>query len=236
MASYQIAGLQVEMSPQSNLLKRRSAPYLSGTADPVQMILHGECHDAAEYARLAQSFYDQLLNFDGFLLHASAVDYKGCAYAFSAPSGTGKSTHAAFWEETLGAQIINDDKPAIRRINGVFCACGTPFSGKNDKSKNICVPLCGIAFLHRAKENTVRRLTAKEALWALLNETIRPSDASAYIRLLLLLEELINTVPVWSLGCTLSKEAALFAKNVMVSSTSDAAIKKKGTGTVEAEL
>lgn len=235
MAIYRIAGLQVEMSPQSALLKKRSAPYLSCTDAPAQMRLHGEGEDTAEYARVAQSFYEQLLSFDGFLLHASAVCYNGRAYAFSAPSGTGKSTHAAFWEQQFGAQIINDDKPAIRRIDGAFCACGTPFSGKTDKSKNICVPLGAIAFLHREEENTARRLTAKEALLALLNATLRPNDENTYTRFLLLLEALLEEVPVWSLGCTLSKEAAFSAREALLSDTPDIA-QKRGTHGVEAPM
>ena len=45
----------------------------------------------------------ELPRFDAFLLHAAVVEHQGCAYAFAAPSGTGKSTHAALWQSVFGA-------------------------------------------------------------------------------------------------------------------------------------
>ena len=42
-------------------------------------------------------------------IHSSAVEYKGKAYAFGAPSGTGKSTHARLWNGFVGAKYINDE-------------------------------------------------------------------------------------------------------------------------------
>ena len=49
----------------------------------------GEC----EYIYAGMEFYTKLLLHDGMMLHASAVAMEGKCYLFSAPSGTGKSTH-----------------------------------------------------------------------------------------------------------------------------------------------
>ena len=71
----------------------------------------GEC----EYIYAGMEFYTKLLLHEGMMLHASAVAMEGKCYLFSAPSGTGKSTHTKQWQKFFGeekAEIINDDKPA----------------------------------------------------------------------------------------------------------------------------
>ena len=87
------------------------------------------------------------------MLHASAVVVDGDAYLFSAPCGTGKSTHASLWLKYLkhkNPYILNDDKPAIRIVNDNIYVYGTPFSGKTDKNKNEKANLKGIAFLEQS--------------------------------------------------------------------------------------
>lgn len=208
MPLYRIAGLTVDMQPHFALTGRRAEVYRTD-ATSADLLLTGQQDDAAsEYASLARSFYEQLLGFDGFLLHASVVELEGKAYAFSAPSGTGKSTHASFWEREHGASVINDDKPAIRLIDGTFCACGTPFSGKHDKSRPVCVPLAGVVFLHRAAQTTVQKMPLSKALWSLLDQTLRPKTARDYERLLTLLEEMLRQVPVYAAGVTNDPAAA----------------------------
>ena len=207
MPHYRIAGLTVAMQPQHNVTLRRAEKYRTD-AELADITLVGDGDAWEEHAALAQSFYEQLLSFDGFLLHASAVAYNGKAYLFSAPSGTGKSTHAAYWCSELGAVVINDDKPAIRLIDGAFYACGTPFSGKHDLSASLCVPLGGIAVLSRGQENTAHRLSTTEALWSLLNQTLRPEDTASYMKLLSLVETLLTNVPVMAISCTNDPTAA----------------------------
>ena len=199
MPLYTVAGITVSMSPQYPLSQSRANPYRceNGVA---QMTVVGAGDEYEEYAALASSFYEQLIGFDGFLLHASAVEYNGQAVAFSASSGTGKSTHSSFWCKELGAKIINDDKPALRRMDGVFYACGTPFSGKRPLSRNVCVPLKAIVFLTRAPQTSVRRLPPQEALFRLLSQTLRPQDAVLYERLLGLIEDLMRQVEFYEAG------------------------------------
>lgn len=80
------------------------------------------------YMLTGSDFYTQLLKFRGILLHSSCVVVDGAAYAFSADSGTGKSTHTALWLKHFGnrAYMLNDDKPAIRLVGDRVYACGTP--------------------------------------------------------------------------------------------------------------
>ena len=57
-------------------------------------ISEGEFSDAyLESVCMYRNLCLQLPKYGAFLLHASCIEVDGVAYAFSAPSGTGKSTH-----------------------------------------------------------------------------------------------------------------------------------------------
>ena len=192
MKRYSIAGLKVEMDPHLPMLTDRSAHYLSTEEGPIDITVpyredwyieknkeHPQLNrQETEYVWSGEEFYLKLLLFGGFMLHASAVVHDGFAYLFSAPSGTGKSTHTSLWLNTFADSfILNDDKPAIRLIDGRFYACGTPFSGKTNLSENVCVPIKGICFLHRSPTNEIKKCESKEALKNIMNQTVRPSNA-----------------------------------------------------------
>ena len=141
MKRYEIAGLQVDMEVSGRTL-RQAAPYAvpaQGAADVtlnydrsqlVESLTQHWDAELAEYMGTGALFARHLLRHDGFQLHASAIILEGKAYLFSAPSGTGKSTHASKWLRLFGARYLNDDKPALRLIDGVWYACGTPWSGR----------------------------------------------------------------------------------------------------------
>lgn len=130
---YKITGLTVEMESFGRTVTQ-AEPYL---CEPVEQPDIRICSDwqrlkkiaghlsdeDCEYLSSGGSFYNQLLKFDGMLLHSSAVVMDGYAYLFSAPCGTGKSTHTALWRKVFGedrARILNDDKPALRFEDGRF--------------------------------------------------------------------------------------------------------------------
>src|SRR5574344_200786 len=62
-----------------------------------------------------------LSDYNGFFLHCSCLELNNHAFIFTAPSGTGKSTHTALWRKHFGKSVtmINDDKPIVRLENGV---------------------------------------------------------------------------------------------------------------------
>lgn len=170
-----------------------------------------------EYMLTGTLFYQRLLQFDGLVLHASAIAVDGKGYVFSAPCGTGKSTHAALWQERFGARtvLLNDDKPALRRTDDTWRVYGTPWSGKTDKNLPLSAPLCGICLLKQDTHNRIRRVTAKEALNEIFTQTLRPATADEMHALLTLLDSLLTTVPLYMLGCTASPEAAELAYATM---------------------
>ncbi len=56
----------------------------------------------AEYDYLYQKYGKFLPHFNAFLLHAVVLEKDGKAFAFSANSGVGKTTHARLWMDTFG--------------------------------------------------------------------------------------------------------------------------------------
>ena len=173
--------------------------------------------DDCEYLGTGGCFYKELLKFDGFRLHASAVVVDGRAYLFSADSGTGKSTHTNLWLKLFGdsAYILNDDKPALRMIDGVWYAFGTPWSGKHDISVNSEVPIAGIAMIERGENNEIFLYKGKNAVYDLFVQTNRPKAMEYRIKLLDLLDKLMTQVPIWKLKCNMEPEAAIVAHEAM---------------------
>lgn len=170
-----------------------------------------------EYFGSAQSFYRQLVNFDGLVIHASSVMMDGRAYLFSAPSGTGKSTHTRLWLAQFGerAAILNDDKPALRRVDGRWYAYGTPWSGKHDISINTRVPLAGICVLRRGEINRIERYNGPAAVHALLEQTTRARNPEFMGKMLVLLDKLLTEIPVWRMECNMAPDAAIMSHKAM---------------------
>lgn len=174
--------------------------------------------EGAAYMESGTQFYRALLDFDGMMLHASAVAVDGKAYLFSGQSGIGKSTHTGLWQKTLGEKVklFNDDKPALRRLDGEWYAYGTPWSGKHGININMKVPVAGICFLKRGEENKIRRLSPIEALPQVLAQTLRKfKDAERLSLMLTIVDKLVKEVPIYELCNRPEAEAAKLSYETM---------------------
>ena len=160
----------------------------------------------AESLAVLRKLSDILLERETILFHGSAIAVDGWAYIFTAPSGTGKSTHARLWRELLGdrAKMINDDKPFLR-VADPCIVYGSPWDGKHHLSSNVALPLKAICFLSRDTENHIEPIPADKALPQLLSQAYR---AEAADRILPLVLKLAETVPLYTLGCNMAPEAA----------------------------
>lgn len=166
---------------------------------------------------LGELFRYFILEHSGLIMHASSLMYKGGGVMFSAPSGTGKSTHTSLWRDSFGDDVtmINDDCPALKfNENGVFI-CGTPWSGKTEINHNVCAPLKAVVMLSRSPENTIRKLNPSEAVFLALREVRRPVFEDKLQKTLDNVSQLLSTVPVYLLGCNISSEAAELVKNTV---------------------
>ncbi|MBE6570765.1 MAG: hypothetical protein E7656_00770 [Ruminococcaceae bacterium] len=231
MEKYNIAGLLVEMEPKFPLLSQRAHMYSVDTADKADFSIDiplaaisakskntpGMSEEACEYAWYGYEFYKRLLRFDGMMLHSSCIAVDGQAYLFSASSGTGKSTHTSLWKEHFGdrAVYVNDDKPALRFMDGKVCACGTPFSGKTSLNSNIIVPVKGICLLNRGVENSIRVADRVSAVPKLFNQSYRPQDPELMDLALGILGRVLESVPVYELFCNISDDAVLTSYQFM---------------------
>ena len=104
-------------------------------------------------------------------------------------------------------EFINDDKPAIRLIDGEFFACGTPWSGKTDLNSDATVPMGGVAILRRGTENTISIADNRLAVISLLKQTHLPAFNEGTDNLASLLDKFVRTTPVFDFACDISEDA-----------------------------
>ena len=219
MKRYLIAGLTVDMEV-SGRTELQAEPYRISADGPADITLSCDARrvlelnpelndlDTALYMGTGVHFSRALLKHSGTFLHASAVVLDGKAYLFSANSGTGKSTHTEKWCRLFGATYLNDDKPALRLVNGVWMAYGTPWSGKHDLSCPIGVPIGGIAFLKRGDENRIEPMAAQKAVPQLMVQSQWKLNMQQMQTQLDLMDHLLRTVPIWELTCRNEDAAA----------------------------
>ena len=175
-------------------------------------------YEAACYMESGYHFYARLLAFDGVMIHASALSCDGKAYLFSGPSTVGKSTHTRLWQQTFGdaVQVFNDDKPAVRLVDGTWYAYGTPWCGKDGINLNQKVPLGGLCFLKQGMENRIRRLSAAEAFAMCMAQTQRFWKPENVEKQLQLMDKLVRQIPVWELENMPGREAARLSHDTMI--------------------
>ena len=230
MPKYNIAGVIVEMNPMFDRTISQAKPYLTTSLNSPDISIELSIEkleeikkrynhlnlEEIEYIFLGQLFYRHILKHNGILLHSSCVVKDNQAYLFSAPSGTGKSTHTNLWlEEFKDAFILNDDKPAIIYKDNTLYAAGTPFSGKHDISKNALVPIKGICFIERSSNNWIKEISSKQAIFEILNQTERIPYEEDMNLILEHISNIVKNTKIYKMGCNISIEAVYTSYNKM---------------------
>lgn len=143
------------------------------------------------------------------LIHGASISYLDKGYLFTAPSGTGKSTHIRLWHKYLGdnVNIINGDKPFISLDNSTPFIYGNPWAGKEHWHRNCSYPLAGICFVTRGAMNRIRRLSPSDCLTLVLNQVFLPADSDSASKTLELIDILIRRTPIYLLECDMSEDA-----------------------------
>ncbi len=185
-----------------------------GDSDVSQYVRHcGRPITAAEAESylLYRRICEQMPYYDGILLHAAAVEMDGKGYLFSAPRGTGKTTHTNLWlAHFLGrATVINGDKPILRRAaDGRFWFYGTPWCGKEGREENRRAPLTAICFLKQGSTNRMALSSTTDTTVGLLQGTLLPPDTESQDRMAALIGEIVRTIPAYTLVCRPEPQAA----------------------------
>lgn len=184
----------------------------------------------AEFTALYRPLAEFMPSDGGFVFHGACVSYDGGGYLFTAPSGTGKSTHIRLWKQYLGRpiDIVNGDKPIITAREGEPVTIhGTPWAGKERWQKNRRVPLRGICLVTRGKPS-VRRANPGDHLGFLLKQTFFCDKEGVNETTLTLMDRVLREVPLWIMECDISREAAKRSFEAMTGADFDSVASGQG--------
>lgn len=170
-----------------------------------------------EIIALQRKIADAFFDYGIVLFHGSVIAVDGCAYMFTAKSGTGKSTHTRLWREMLGecAIMVNDDKPFISVDGDSVIVHGSPWNGKHKIGNNISVPLKAICILERGEINKIKKISVAEALSMLIQQSNRPRQPELMVKYLELLDGVAKGVAFYRLACNMTPEAAEVSYSAM---------------------
>ncbi len=105
-------------------------------------------------------------------LHAAAVETNNEAYAFTGPSGVGKSTRVASWIQAFDSKLINGDRPLINVRD--LKLYGVPWDGKEQCFRSINYPLRTICEVRRSDDVYVRKMSFEQKRKLLLRQCFIP--------------------------------------------------------------
>ena len=225
----ELAGIRIRIENQYSFIARQCQDYIctgddyafsvSVTEDEIREeqkngdFASGYCESICAYRHICEI----LPSYNVFLMHSSVIEANGYAYAFTAKSGVGKSTHTSLWLKNVpGARVLNGDKPLYRLENdGTLTVFGTPWNGKEGWGENISAPLAAICFIERGETNTISPATEDDIINRLMHQLLLRGSRTSVAQQLVLMDALVRAVPYYVLSCNISDEAALLAWNTM---------------------
>lgn len=167
-----------------------------------------------EYLLAVSALYRKIADlapkFNTFLMHGAAFSVDGECVIFTAPSGTGKTTHMRNWFRLLKdrAEPVNGDKPLIRLESGEFFAFPTPWCGKERIRGDKKAPVKAVCFINRSKENRAEEISKKQAFHALIKSVYLPENEECLSKTLSLLDKFMSKTKFYNIFCDISAESA----------------------------
>lgn len=151
-----------------------------------------------------------------FALHSASILYHDKAWLFSAPSGTGKSTHTDIWNRLFQTPVLNGDLNLIGIENQTPVVYGTPWCGTSGIYTPKAYPLGGITLLKRGLHDQVLPMARDEQMFSVMQRLISPSWTSQMLCWNLeFTEQLLSHIPVFRLQCTKQDSAAYTMKQTI---------------------
>ena len=161
-----------------------------------------------ENEAIHRRIFRSLLPVNCLHVHGAAVAVNNRCWIFSAPSGTGKTTHVHNWLKMVpGAWILDGDKPFIDLDTGMVYS--SPWCGKEQECINTSVPLAGLVYLQRGSKNSISQISIHEMLYDIIPQIFIPPEATLTSKAYELLGRLLTATPLWRLHCTADPESAL---------------------------
>lgn len=156
----------------------------------------------------------KLIQNDFLILHSAAVKTDNRAFAFTGPSGIGKSTRAKKWIDLFSGEWISGDRPAID-VNKVH-VYGVPWDGKEAIYKNIHCPLSAIFSVRRSEYTEIREMLEEVKLQTLCEQAFFPLwDVALAAKTMYSIKRLINWVPIFELNCDITDESICKANEMI---------------------
>ncbi len=155
----------------------------------------------------------------GIFIHSLGVkNLDGEGLIFAGISGAGKSTMAKIWNKYSKAKILNDDRIIVRKPGSKLFIYGSPWHGDFDDyfvPSIESAPLKKLFFIHPAPNNSLRRISQKEA-FNLLYPALFPTfwNKEWLENITSFCQDLIKNVPCFSLGFVNNKRILQFIKKV----------------------
>ena len=164
-------------------------------------------NDISYAMRITFLYFAQLHNM--LAIHSASILYRDKIWLFSAPSGTGKSTHAQLWKETYQTPIINGDLNLITLQNDTPVVHGIPWCGTSEIFDTHTYPLGGIIFLNQGSQNKVGNPSPERRQLLLLHRSISPSwEEAMQQRNLNVVRSISPDIFLCHYFCTKEKDAA----------------------------
>lgn len=117
----------------------------------------------------------------GFLLHSAGAIRNGRAFLFSGVSGAGKTTISRLAPPDV--TLLTDEVSYIRRVDGCYLACGTPFAGELARvGENCSAPIDSLFFLKQGPENKIETMSKPEIVRRLMRNILFFADDSKLVR------------------------------------------------------
>lgn len=186
---------------------------VSTTEDKIQHEIDISEFDApkpyAESICIYREIAEILPKYDRFVFHGACISYHNKGYIFTAPSGTGKSTHISLWKKYLGdgVEVVNGDKPIIHFHDGTATIYSTPYAGKEGWQNHSSVPLQAVCIINRGLVNEIEKINFGSYLTEVFKQIYKPYDTESTLKTLELFDKL-SKMPLYLLKCDISEEAA----------------------------
>jgi hypothetical protein len=132
----------------------------------------------------------------GLLVHAAGAVVNDRAFVFAGHSGDGKTTLSHLLE-TEGAELLSDERIALRRNGSGFTAYGTPWPGEGNVVSAAAYPLGGVFLLRKGSEHRLWDAPRSKLAAELLSRSIVPYYLAHETSLIAgLIGDLVQSVPL----------------------------------------
>lgn len=174
----------------------------------------------AESICIYREIAEKLPLYNRFIFHGASISYDGNGYIFTAPSGTGKSTHISLWQKYLdGVEIVNGDKPIIHFDDNEIIVYSTPYAGKEGWQNHSSAKLKALCIVNRGEVNEISKVAYGDYLSDTFKQIYKPYDTMATVKTLELFDRLSKEIPLYLLKCDISKEAVKTSFEAMTESS-----------------